>query len=161
MCFIGERVLKGWLLSFFTEHISRKIIQPQAGEANIIKYKRIAAWISLFSSRAVMFSIFLYMSLCRTSLYDLPALSLSCFFFFFCCAWLFPRWTSIFLSIQKMTAFSQIIWWKKLKIMWTENLKINFLVDNQITLKLHFIYKNVVNKYQSIPRASYYIGKPQ
>lgn len=129
-------------------------------EANIIKYKRIAAWVSLFSSRAVMFSIFLYMSLCRTSLCDLPALSLSCFFFL-CCAWLFPRWTSIFLSIQKMTAFPQIIWWwTKLKIMWTGKLKIFFLVDNQITSKLHFISKNVVNKYQSIPRA-YYIGKPQ
>lgn len=115
--------------------------------------------LSLLLKSCHVFDISLYVIVQNKSVW-LACTQSQLLFFFFCCAWLFPRWTSIFLSIQKMTAFSQIIWWKKLKIMWTENLKINFLVDNQITLKLHFIYKNVVNKYQSIPRA-YYIGKPQ
>lgn len=84
LCIINERILKGLLLSFFfffTEHIRRRIIQPQVQETSIIKYNSIAVWVFLFSSRTVMFSIFLYMSPFSTPLYGLHALSLfSCFF---------------------------------------------------------------------------------
>jgi hypothetical protein len=59
------------IVVFFTEHISRKIIQPQAEETNIIQYNRVTVWIFPVSSKTVMFSIlislyvaFQYKSLC-------------------------------------------------------------------------------------------------